>query len=171
MIIEAKLTNCNDILYTNKCDNSTIDLLTKRFNPKTKYTQLAKNIFNDLNVLSGIVKKRNMKSKLIGQVKIILSEDDKQKRINLLRSSIIAGNNNKKMAQELKQLTNQEINTDKTPIDLINDLKILIPILKTSNATTDLNNRIFNIIDYLRTNEFISKTQYHDYIKRHLNLI
>ena len=79
MIIEAKLTNCNDILYTNKCDNSTIDLLTKRFNPKTKYTQLAKNIFNDLNELSGIVKKRNMKSKLIGQVKIILSEDDKQK--------------------------------------------------------------------------------------------
>ena len=75
------------------------------------------------------------------------------------------------MAQELKQLTNQEINTDKTPIDLINDLKILTPILKTSNATTDLKNRIFNIIDYLRTNEFISKTKYHDYIKKHLNLI
>ena len=81
MIIEAKLSNCDDILYTNTCDKSTIDLFTKRFNPKTKYTQLAKNIFNDLNELSGVVKKRNMKSKLIGEGKIILNENDKQKRI------------------------------------------------------------------------------------------
>ena len=172
MIIEAKLSNNDDILYCNKCDKCTIDLLTKRFNPKTKYTQLAKNIFNDLNDLSGMVKKRNMKSKLIGQGKIILNEQDRQKRVNLIRSSIIAGNNNEQMIQELKQLTNQEINTEgKTPRDLILDLKNLTLILKTSNATTDLKNRIFNIIDYLRTNEFISKTQYHDYINKHLNLI
>ena len=172
MIIEAKLSNNNDILYTNKCDKCTIDLLTKRYNPKTKYSQLAKNIFNDLNDLSGMVKKRNMKSKMIGKGKIILNEEDRNKRVNLIRSSIIAGNNNNEMIQELKQLTNQEINTDgKTPRDLFNDLKNLTPILKTSNATTHLKNRIFNIIDYLRTNEFISKTQYHDYIKKHLNLI
>ena len=76
------------------------------------------------------------------------------------------------MVRELKQLTNQEINTNnKTPRDLIDDLKNLTPILKTSNATTDLKNRIFNIIDYLRTNEFITKTEYHDYIKKHLNVI
>ena len=172
MIIEAKLSNNDDILYTNKCDKCTIDLLTKGFNPKTKYSQLAKNIFNDLNDLSGMVKKRNMKSKIIGQGKIILNEDDRQKRANLIRSSIIAGNNNKDMVLELKRLTNQEVNTEgKTARDLTVDLKNLTPILKTSNATTDLKNRIFNIIDYLRTNEFISKTQYHDYIKKHLNLI
>ena len=172
MIIEAKLSNNDDILYSNKCDKCTIDLLTKRYNPKTKYSQLAKNIFNDLNDLSGMVKKRNMKSKIIGQGKIILNENDREKRVNLIRSSIIAGNNSKEMVKELKRLTNQEINTDgKTPRDLIVDLKNLTPILKTSNATTDLKNRIFNIIDYLRTNEFISKTQYHDYIKKHLNLI
>ena len=172
MIIEAKLSDNDDILYSNKCDKCTIDLLTKRFNPKKKYSELAKNIFNDLNDLSGIVKKRNMKSKLIGKGKIILNENDKQKRINLLRSSIMAGNNNKQMLEELKQLTNQEINTDgKTVRDLIDDLKNLTPILKTSNASTDLKNRIFNIIDYLRTNEFISKSQYHDYIKKHLNVI
>ena len=172
MIIEAKLSNNDDILYTNKCDKCTIDLLTKRYNPNIKYSQLAKNIFNDLNDISGMIKKRNMKSKLIGQGKIILNENDRQKRINLIRSSIIAGNNNKEMVQELKQLTNQEINTNnKTPRQLVDDLKNLTPILKTSNATIDLKNRIFNIIDYLRTNEFISKTQYHDYIKKHLNLI
>ena len=34
MIIAAKLSNDDDILYTNKCDKSTIELLTKRFNPK-----------------------------------------------------------------------------------------------------------------------------------------
>ena len=172
MIIEAKLSNNDDILYSNRCDKCTIDLLTKRYNPKIKYSQLAKNIFNDLNDLSGMVKKRNMKSKLIGKGKIILNEQDRQKRVNLIRSSIIAGNDNKQMIQELKQLTNQEINTDgKTPRDLFNDLKNLTPLLKSSNATTDLKNRIFNIIDYLRTNEFITKTQYHDYIKKHLNLI
>ena len=172
MIIEAKLSNNDDILYSNKCDKCTIDLLTKRYNPKRKYSQLAKNIFNDLNDLSGIVKKRNMKSKLIGKGKIILNEEDKNKRVNLIRSSLIAGNDNKQMIQELKRLTNQEINTEgKTSRDLFNDLKILTPMLKTSNASTELKNRIFNIIDYLRTNEFISKTQYHDYIKKHLNLI
>ena len=172
MIIEAKLSNNDDILYSNRCDKCTIDLLTKRYNPKKKYSQLAKNIFNDLNDLSGMVKKRNMKSKLIGKGKIILNENDKNQRVNLIRSSIIAGNDNKQMIQELKRLTNQEINTDnKTSLDLLNDLKNLTPILKTSNATTDVKNRIFNIIDYLRTNEFITKTQYHDYIKKHLNLI
>ena len=172
MIIEAKLSNNDDILYSNRCDKCTIDLLTKRYNPKKKYSQLAKNIFNDLNDLSGMVKKRNMKSKLIGKGKIILNENDKNQRVNLIRSSIIAGNDNKQMIQELKRLTNQEINTDnKTSLDLLNDLKNLTPILKTSNATTDVKNRIFNIIDYLRTNECITKTQYHDYIKKHLNLI
>ena len=172
MIIEAKLSNNNDILYSNRCDKCTIDLLTKRYNPKRKYSQLAKNIFNDLNDLSGMVKKRNMKSKLIGKGKIILNEEDKNKRVNLIRSSLIAGNNNQEMIQELKQLTNQEINNEgKTSRDLFNDLKNLTPLLKTTNASTELKNRIFNIIDYLRTNEFISKTQYHDYIKKHLNLI
>ena len=167
MIIEAKLSNNDDILYSNRCDKCTIDLLTKRYNPKKKYSQLAKNIFNDLNDLSGMVKKRNMKSKLIGKGKIILNEEDKNKRVNLIRSSIIAGNDNKQMIQELIQLTNQEINTEgKTSRDLINDLKNLTPLLKTTNASTELKNRIFNIIDYLRTTEFISKTQYHDYIKK-----
>ena len=138
MIIEAKLSNNDDILYSNKCDK-TINLLTKRYNPKIKYSQLSKNIFNDLNDLSGMVKKQNMKNKIICQGKIILNENDKEKRINLLRSSIIAGNDNKQMAQELKQLTNQDINTDgKTPRDLIDDLKNLTLILKTSNATNDL---------------------------------
>ena len=73
------------------------------------------------------------------------------------------------MREELSRLTNQEINTDgKKPEDVINDLKSLTPILKTSDASTDVKHRIYNIIDYLRTNQFITRSQYHDYIKEHL---
>ena len=38
------------------------------------------------------------------------------------------------MHQELAELTNQEINTNKKPYDLVNDLHALTPILKTSHA-------------------------------------
>ena len=54
MIIEARLGD--DILYTNKGDRDTIDILTKRFNPKKKYSKVSQQIFNDLNQLSGMVK-------------------------------------------------------------------------------------------------------------------
>ena len=76
-----------------------------------KYSKLSKQSFNDLNLLSVMVKKRNGKRKLIGK-SIILNEKDRQKRINLLRASIIAENNNQTMHRELSELTNQEINTE-----------------------------------------------------------
>ena len=118
-----------------------------------------------MNQLSGMVKKRNGKSKLIGS-SIILNENDHQKRINLLRGSIIAGSDNKKMNNELSQLTNQEnVIQNKTVDDLYNNLKTLTPILKTSKGSEDVYNRVYNIIDYLRTNRPISRDQYHKYIK------
>ena len=52
------------------------------------------------------------RQKLMNGSSIILNEKDRQKRVNLLRGSIIAGNDNKKMRDELKELTNQEINTN-----------------------------------------------------------
>ena len=166
MIVEAKLDD--DILYTNKADHDTIDILTKRFNPKKKYSKLSKQIFNDLNQLSGMVKKRNGKSKLIGS-SIILNEKDRQKRINLLRGSIIAGNHNQKLHNELSQLTNQDnVIQNKTVHDLYDNLKTLTPILKTRQGNEDVYNRVYNIIDYLRSNRHISKDQYHKYIKKHL---
>ena len=107
-------------------------------------------------------------SKLINGSAIILNEKDRQKRINLLRGSIVAGNDNKKVHQELAELTNQEINTNKKPDDLINDLHTLTPILKTSNADENVKNRVYNIVDYLRSNQLISRDQYHKYINEHL---
>ena len=112
-----------------------------------------------------MVKQRNGKTKLIGK-SIILNEKDRRKRINILRASIIAGNDNKKMHQELSELTNQEINKDKKPEDLLQDLQSLTPILKTSIADENVKNRVYNIIDYLRSNQLISRSQYHKYIKK-----
>ena len=117
-----------------------------------------------------MIKKRNGITKLIGN-SIISTPEDKQKRIELLRGSIIAGNDNEKIHDELKKLSNQEINinTDNESVDdLYTDLENVTPILKASNATQDVHSRIYNIIDNLRTNRHISREQYHKYIKKHV---
>ena len=41
-------------VYDKKADFDTIDLLTKRFNSKKKYSDLSRMIFNELNTLSEI---------------------------------------------------------------------------------------------------------------------
>lgn len=40
------------LVYQADADRSLINLLTKRFNPKTKYSLNATSIFHDLNMLS-----------------------------------------------------------------------------------------------------------------------
>ena len=55
MVIEAAIDD--NIIYMNKADRDTIDILTKWHNPKKKYTKLSIKIFNDLNKLSVMVKK------------------------------------------------------------------------------------------------------------------
>ena len=161
----------DNILYENQGDKDTVELLSKsRINNKKKYTELSKQIFNDMMMLSGMVKKRNGKNKLLkGESNIILNDSDRKKRISLIRGSIIAGNDNKKLAKELSVLTNQEnVTQNKSITDLYNDLKILTPILKTSEGDENVHNQVYNIIDYLRTNRHISRDQYHKYIKKHL---
>ena len=119
--------------------------------------------------LSGFIKKRNGKKKLIGQSNIILNDDDRKKRINLLRGSIIAGNDNPKLLKELSQLTNQEnVIQNKSVDDIYKDLKSLTQLLKTSEGSENVYNHVYNIIDYLRSNQHISREQYHKYIKKHL---
>ena len=41
-------------VYDKQADFDTLDLLTKRFNNKKKYSELARSVFNDLNRLSEI---------------------------------------------------------------------------------------------------------------------
>ena len=56
-------------IYQDKCDKSLHELLTKRFNPKNKYSSRTCTQFNNLNMLSQIKKSpRSMKSKLGGSV-------------------------------------------------------------------------------------------------------
>ena len=157
-------------IYENQGDKDTLELLTKgRINKKKKYSKLSQQIFNDMIMLSGMIKKRNGENVLLGESNVILNENDLKKRINLLRGSIIAGNDNKRMQNELSKLTNQDnVTQNKTINDLYKDLKTLTPILKTSKGDENVHNRVYNIIDYLRTNRHISRDQYHKYIKKHL---
>ena len=160
----------DNILYENQGDKDTVELLTKgRIDKKKKYSNLSKQIFNDMMILSGMIKKRNGKNKLLGESNIILNENDLKKRIALIRGSIIAGNDNKKLQQELSRLTNQENVTQNKTIDsLFDELKSMTPLLKTSEGDENVHNQVYNIIDYLRTNRHISRDQYHKYIKKHL---
>ena len=55
------------LIYEADADRSLVDLLTKRYNPKTKYSMNAVKIFNDLNMLSNMPKHRSSgKSRMVG---------------------------------------------------------------------------------------------------------
>ena len=55
------------LVYQTDADKSLINLLTKRFNPKSKYSMNAVRIFNDLNSLSNMPKHRSSgKSRMVG---------------------------------------------------------------------------------------------------------
>ena len=70
----------NDIIYQNQGDKDTIELLSKgRLDKKKRYSELSQQIFNDMITLPGFIKKRNGKSKLIGQSNIILTDNDRKK--------------------------------------------------------------------------------------------
>ena len=52
--MKLKAYHGGKLIYEADADKSVIDLLTKRFNPKMKYSMNAMKIFNDLNMLSNI---------------------------------------------------------------------------------------------------------------------
>ena len=81
-----------------KIDFDTIDLLTKRFNSKKKYSDLSKMVFNQLNNLSEIPIHRTSKkfSKLGAGVVYYNDTNDLINRMELLGGSILAGNDGAK---------------------------------------------------------------------------
>ena len=94
-----------------KVDFDTIDLLTKRFNSKKKYSDIAKMVFNELNQLSEIpIHKTSNKFKKIGSGVVYFNNiNDLLDRMELLGGSILAGNNSVKnefsqIAHKLNQL-------------------------------------------------------------------
>ena len=76
-----------------------IDLLTKRFNPKRKYSINAVRVFNDLNLLSNLPKhKSSEKSKMVGSG-VVVYQDPKQlaDRMKISIGSMAAGNNSPRL--------------------------------------------------------------------------
>ena len=78
------------LLYQSDADKSLVNLLTKRFNPKTKYSMNAVRIFNDLNTLANMPKhKSSGKSQMVGSsVTYYNNANELADRMNILIGSI-----------------------------------------------------------------------------------
>ena len=113
----------NQLVYQDKADKSLIDLLTKRYNPKTKYSIDAVRIFNDLNLLTNMAKhKSSKKSNMIGSSLWLLppahsaggsslvdrSDPNKlAKRLEIIVGSLNAGNNSRILKNDLTLINNE----------------------------------------------------------------
>ena len=112
----------NKLVYQDKADRSLIDLLTKRYNPKTKYSIDAVRIFNDLNLLANMAKhKSSKKSNMIGSSLWLLppahgggssladrSDPNKlAKRLEIIVGSLNAGNNSRILKNDLTLINNE----------------------------------------------------------------
>ena len=82
-------------VYDKQVDFDTLDLLTKRFNSKKKYSPLSKMVFDDLNRISDIPIHRtsNKYKKIASGVVYYNNPADLLDRLKLLGGSILAGNN------------------------------------------------------------------------------
>ena len=85
-------------VYDKQVDFDTLDLLTKRFNSKKKYSPLSKMVFDDLNRISDIpIHRTSNKYKKIGSGVVYYNNPaDLLDRLELLDGSILAGNNGAK---------------------------------------------------------------------------
>ena len=99
----------NKLVYQDKADRSHIDLLTKRYNPKTKYSIDAVRIFNDLNLLTNMAKhKSSKKSNMIGSSLVDGSDPNKlAKRLEIIVGSLNAGNNSRILKNDLTLINNE----------------------------------------------------------------
>ena len=97
------------LVYQCDADKSLVNLLTKRYNPKTKYSMNAVRIFNDLNTLSNIPKHRSSgKSKMIGSsVTYYNNANELADRMKILVGSMAAGNNSFVLRNDLSQINDE----------------------------------------------------------------
>lgn len=93
-------------VYDKQADFDTLDLLTKRFNSKKKYSELARSVFNDLNRLSEIPIHRTSKkySKLGSGVVYYNNPQDLLSRLELLGGSMSAGNDSSDVREEFTNI-------------------------------------------------------------------
>ena len=97
------------LVYQSDADKSVINLLTKRFNPKTKYSMNAVRIFNDLNSLSNKPKHRSSgKSWMVGSsVTYYNNPNELADRMKILVGSMAAGNNSPLLRNDLSQINDE----------------------------------------------------------------
>ena len=97
------------LVYQSDADKSLMNLLTKRFNPKTKYSMNAVRIFNDLNSLSNMPKHRSSgKSRMVGSsVTYYNNANELADRMKILIGSIAAGNNSPVLKNDLSQINDE----------------------------------------------------------------
>ena len=93
-------------VYDKQADFDTLDLLTKRFNSKKKYSELSRSVFNDLNRLSEIpIHRTSMKySKLGSGVVYYNNPQDLLSRLELLGGSMSAGNDSSDVREEFSNI-------------------------------------------------------------------
>ena len=97
------------LVFQSDVDKSLLNLLTKRFNPKTKYSMNAVRIFNDLNSLSNMPKHRSSgKSRMVGSsVTYYNNANELADRMKILIGSIAARNNSPVLKNDLSQINDE----------------------------------------------------------------
>ena len=110
-------------VYDKIVDFDTLDLFTKRYNSKKKYSHLSKQVFNEINNLSEIPIHRTSKkfSKIGTGVVYYNDSNDLISRLELLGGEIGAGNTSIQIKNEftniahklrnLGDITNDQLNT------------------------------------------------------------
>ena len=146
MVVEA--VKGGKIIYEQQADKSLVDLLTKKHRgDPSAYSSKAIQIFQDITRLANMPKHRSSgKSKLLNK-RLATSE------------------------QALKptpQRGGQIYYT--SPEDLMKRLTLLTGTRAAGNTNLELRNEISEILDHLLKNEKITKRQYDDYIKKHMQI-
>ena len=111
-------------VYDKQADFDTLDLLTKRFNNKKNYSELARSVFSDLNRLSKIPIHRTSKkySKLGSGVVYYNNPKDLLSRLELLGGSMSAGNNSSDVREEFVKIVHRLNKLNVTDNKQVNDL-------------------------------------------------
>ena len=97
------------IIYQADADKSLVDLLTKRFNPRSSYSLNAVKIFNDLNLLANLPRHPSSgKSKLLGSGVVYYNDPNElAERMKILVGSMAAGNNSPVIKNDLAMINDE----------------------------------------------------------------
>ena len=97
------------LIYRADADKSLVDLLTKRFNPRSSYSLNAVKIFNDLNLLANLPRHPSSgKSKLLGSGVVFYNNPNElAERMKILVGAMAAGNNSPVIKNDLSMINDE----------------------------------------------------------------